>query len=238
MKKSHIDKDLISIIAIFKRALPLKELPRTGWIMEGCTRTESDSIAAHSYCVALVSYLTAMKLEAKRDRGELSLKQSIRWDHVLAMAVLHDLAESVTGDMSTGFKRYISRLPDRGTLIEDLEQGFLRKLIGDELTGIVKEYDGMGTPEARIVKFADVLDAFGFAEERMKRRFETYLSISRSKLNKPCPVGTSDRAEDAEKVGKLLAKWLEQAIKCWRDVPPALSEGGYVLANPSSGEFS
>ncbi|KAA3662231.1 MAG: HD domain-containing protein [Calditrichaeota bacterium] len=231
MTENQIDNELKSILALYKRALPLKELPRIGWIMEGCTRSESDSIAAHSYSVALVSYLTAKRLDEKREKGELILNKPIRWDHVLAMAVLHDLAESVTGDMATGFKQYVSSRPEYATLIEDLEHGFLKKLVGDDLTKIVEEYDSMSTPEARIVKFADVLDAFGFAEERMKRRFETYLDNSRNKLAKPCPINNNAKAEDAEKVGELLAEWLEQAIEYWHDIPPLLSKGGYVLGD-------
>ena len=109
-----MEKELDTIIRLYKRALPLKELPRTGWIMEGSTRSESDSVAAHSYSVALLSYLTAKQLGNKF--GE------IKWDRVLAMAVFHDLSESVTGELATGFKRRIAQTPGRESLIDDLEE--------------------------------------------------------------------------------------------------------------------
>jgi len=87
-----MDNSLLTLVRLLKRALPLKELPRTGWIMEGATRSDSDSVAAHSYCVALASYLT------DRELNRVQTFAPIRWERVLAMATLHDLAESVTGD--------------------------------------------------------------------------------------------------------------------------------------------
>ncbi len=58
-----MDKELKSIISLYKTVISLKELPRQGWIMEGASRNEADSVAAHSYFVAIVSYLTAKSLE-------------------------------------------------------------------------------------------------------------------------------------------------------------------------------
>jgi hypothetical protein len=37
----------LAIFQLFKRAIALKELPRTGAIMEGATRAEADTIAVH-----------------------------------------------------------------------------------------------------------------------------------------------------------------------------------------------
>ena len=68
---------------------PLSELPRTGWVLSGVTAPES--VAAHSYGVALC----AMGIvDALREAGE-----NIDGEAVLRLALLHDAAEVVTGDI-------------------------------------------------------------------------------------------------------------------------------------------
>jgi 5'-deoxynucleotidase YfbR-like HD superfamily hydrolase len=207
-----MDNSLLTIVRLLKRALPLKELPRTGWIMEGATRSDSDSVAAHSYCVALVSYLTA------RELNQVQGFSPIRWERVLAMATLHDLAESVTGELATGFKRRIAATPGRQTLIDDLEHEVLAYLLqdlqgGEELTELLREFDLCQTKEAKIVKFADVVDAFAHAKVRLKRTFDRYLDLSEKKLESESPDRDSG-------VGNHLAGWLRQLRQEWDDVSP------------------
>lgn len=203
---------LLTIVCLLKRALPLKELPRTGWIMEGASRSDSDSVAAHSYCVALVSYLTARELNQDQSFAP------IRWERVLAMATLHDLAESVTGELATGFKLRIAATPGRETLVDDLEHEVVDYLFqdlqgGDELTQMLLEFDTCQTKEAKIVKFADIVDAFAHAKERLNRTFDRYLDISERKLRKGSPENDSG-------IGNHLADWLSQLRKEWDNVSP------------------
>ena len=99
------------------------------------------------------------------------------------MATLHDLAESVTGELATGFKRRIAATPGRETLVDDLEHEVLAYLLqdlqgGDELTELLREFDVCQTKEAKIVSFADIVDAFAHAKVRLKRTFDHYLDLS------------------------------------------------------------
>jgi len=178
--------------------------------MEGAPRAESDSVAAHSYFVALLSYLTALQLS--RDFPE------IQWQRVLAMGVLHDLSESITGEFESEFKRRIGATPGWETLIDDLEDKVARFLLedlegGKDLTALVREFAVCQTKEAKIVKFADILDAFAHAKVHLGKTFDKYLSVSRQKLEKDSPVG--DRG-----VGNLLAEWLDAIVSDWDDIVP------------------
>ncbi|MBK9474633.1 MAG: HD domain-containing protein [bacterium] len=67
----------------------LKTTPRTGWFQRGVPSPES--VADHSHGVALISLALLGSVPDKLDRAK-----------VLAMAIAHDLAESVTGDLSLG----------------------------------------------------------------------------------------------------------------------------------------
>jgi putative hydrolases of HD superfamily len=121
-------------------ALGLKELPRTGWLRADVR--EPESVAAHSWGVAwLVLALSPPEI----DRGR-----------ALAMAVLHDLAEVRTGDIT----------PHDGVSAEDKshrEQTAFEALTapfgrGDEMRELWREYETAVTREARFVRACDKLD--------------------------------------------------------------------------------
>jgi len=68
---------------------PLASLPRTGWRLRGIVPCES--IAEHSYGVAVVAMLLVDELRA---RGE-----TVDGELVLRIALLHDVGEVKTGDI-------------------------------------------------------------------------------------------------------------------------------------------
>lgn len=65
----------------------LKAIPRTGWLHRGVPPDEAESVADHSFRTALLAWLAATA-EPALDR-----------DRILKLALLHDLAEAVTGDL-------------------------------------------------------------------------------------------------------------------------------------------
>jgi putative hydrolases of HD superfamily len=81
---------LSDIPSFWERAARLKGVERKGWKKLHLRRTES--VADHSFAVALISLF-----EAER-RG---------WDttRVLILALIHDLEESITGDLTPADKR-------------------------------------------------------------------------------------------------------------------------------------
>ena len=76
-----------TLIALGMAAQRLKRVPRTGWLLRGVPHGEGESVAAHSHGMALVALALAETLPQPLDRGRL-----------LAMCLLHDLAEAILGD--------------------------------------------------------------------------------------------------------------------------------------------
>ncbi|MFH1841790.1 MAG: HD family hydrolase [bacterium] len=123
----------------------LKTTPRTGWAQRGVPSPES--VADHSHGVALTALLLADLVDEDMDR-----------EKVLSLAVLHDLAESVTGDLSLG----VSRLLPAGAK-NTAERGALEELLSglscaDRWTDLWTEFEEQASPEARLVRDADRLD--------------------------------------------------------------------------------
>jgi putative hydrolases of HD superfamily len=74
-------------------------------------------------------------------------------EKVLKMALLHDLAESRTGDVDYLARQYTQRNEELG--LADMVAG---TVFQNELVELMKEYEAHNTLEARIVKDADMLD--------------------------------------------------------------------------------
>jgi putative hydrolase of HD superfamily len=69
----------------------VKHLPRKGWVERGLPAGSVESVGSHSFGTALLALVLA---EAK------VLPAGIQLDRLLAVALLHDITESVTGDMT------------------------------------------------------------------------------------------------------------------------------------------
>lgn len=118
----------------------LASLPRTGWLLRGVTDVES--IAEHSYGVAVVA---AMLVDDLRARGT-----TVDGEKVLRMALLHDAAEVLTGDIpmpakSDAFKAALSAQED----------ALLARVLAKDDHALWHEAESGGSLEARVVKAAD-----------------------------------------------------------------------------------
>lgn len=116
---------------------PLKSLPRTGWVRAGVP--DPETVAAHTWGVsALVLLLATPEVDLGR---------------ALAMAVLHDLAELRTGDIT----------PHDGVSPSEKhrrEARAMADLLPDrpDLVSLWEEYEARQSPEARLVQACDKLD--------------------------------------------------------------------------------
>lgn len=120
----------------------LKRIPRKGWVESGVRRPES--VADHSYSLAVLAMA-----EAER-RGLDSFK-------AVVMALLHDVPESYTGDLTPRVK---SKIPAK--LLETVEISILHQLFGElggkqaeNVVNVYKEYLKRSSPEARLVRLLD-----------------------------------------------------------------------------------
>ncbi len=89
----------------------LKEVPRTGWLDRGIRIEETESVADHSFGVALLAWLLAPD---ELDRAR-----------VVELALLHDLAESAVGD-ATPYDRETLQTLDPDTRRNWLNQRHIR----------------------------------------------------------------------------------------------------------------
>jgi putative hydrolase of HD superfamily len=173
----------------------LKEVPRTGWLDRGISPEETESVADHSFGVAMLAWLLAPD---ELDRAR-----------VVELALLHDLAESAVGD-ATPYDRDTLQTLDPDTRRNWLNQRHTRS---DEQrvakqareTAAIEslaaslpqgrrvqmlsrwsELSDRATPEAKFVKEMDILETWlqsrRYAERHPDAPMESFELEARSLL--------------------------------------------------------
>lgn len=126
------------------RALQLKDEPRRGWLRAGVHRPES--VADHSWGVALLA-LAIAETRPDLDRARL-----------LELAIAHDLAEAVVGDLVPGeYKDKGEKTARERRGLEDLVDTLPLALRG-RLLARFEELASDASPEARLVHELDKLE--------------------------------------------------------------------------------
>jgi len=144
---SHID--------FLRLALALKKIKRRGWIQHDIPSTRVESVADHSFGVALCALACA---DARADDEPFDRSRAI------AMALVHDLAEVVVGDItprdgvSDGEKHERER--EAFAALSDALGGD----VGRELEDLFLEYEQGTSAEAKFVKDMDKLEMILQAE--------------------------------------------------------------------------
>jgi putative hydrolase of HD superfamily len=135
------------LLEILLHGNQLKRTTRTGWAQRGVPSPEN--VAAHSYGVVYTALLLAELVETPLDLAA-----------VLAMAILHDLPESLTTDIPPAVWRLMP--PGAKVTAEQsaLEQIFDDAPFGPRLTAWWEELRRNETAEARLVHDADKLDQY------------------------------------------------------------------------------
>lgn len=113
----------------------LKDVVRSGYAFLGSGR---ESIAEHSYMTVFICFVMA------------KLNPDVDSEKMLAMALVHDIAEARTGDFNYVEKKY-------STVDEACAISHLIKQIpfGKDIQCLVEEFNSGRTKEARLVKDAD-----------------------------------------------------------------------------------
>jgi putative hydrolase of HD superfamily len=155
----------------------LKDLKRTGWLDRGVPAEAAESVADHTYRTTLLAWLAAAT--------DLALDR----DRILKLALIHDLAEAITGDPApyrpdelpperdraarqAFFRVRHLRTPENAAAKREAERAAIADMLGPlppalraELRELWDEYERQASPEARFVKEADRLEAFLQARE-------------------------------------------------------------------------
>jgi putative hydrolase of HD superfamily len=160
------------LLELFRTLQNLKRIKRTGWLDRGIPHDETESVADHSLMTALIAWTIAL------DDPELDA------DRVLKLAVVHDLAEAIVGDippyapeeipdrndieaLRTFFSVRRVASPEAQAEKHHAEQEAARQIFGHlpdsirgEIRSLWEEYEHRSTQEARFVKDVDRLEAF------------------------------------------------------------------------------
>lgn len=149
----------------------LKSVTRVGWLDRGVPAPDAESVADHSYRVAMIVWLASAEA-AGLDR-----------DRMIKLALLHDLAESLTGDTTPYDPAMLEDLDadsrraalnqrqkisvDRKEAKRQAEKEAIAGLIADlapilhdEIASLWQELEQHETPESRFVKEIDILETY------------------------------------------------------------------------------
>ena len=155
----------------FQKVLELKNVPRRGW-KEKLEIINPESVADHSYSTTIMSMI-------------LSDLEGLNTEKIIRMALLHDLAESVTGDI----------IPDDMTKHEKInkENLAMKQILKNLPSNIAKpyfeiwnEYQKKSTHEAILLHDIDKL------EMAFQAKFYQNEGISKEKLQQFFNVAMED----------------------------------------------
>jgi putative hydrolase of HD superfamily len=152
------DQRITALYDLQSRLMSLKLLPRTGWLQRGMRNVES--IAEHTFAVAALALLVGDQ-QPGIDRGRL-----------LAIALLHDIAESLIGDLPASARRLFGAAAKREAERRAMIELFAGLPQAEEYLELWDEYCAGGSKEARLVKALDHLEmlAQALAYERAGSR--------------------------------------------------------------------
>ncbi len=204
---------LAGLARFLHRVGRLKTVPRTGWLDRGLPAAAVESVADHSFRTALLAWFAA------RAAADPALDP----DRVLKLALVHDLAEALTGDLPpydpaavpapadpTARRAFLDgrhrRDPARAAAKRAAEDAAIADLGADlppllaaELDALWAELGAAASPEARFVKQADKLETFLQSRE--------YLAAD------PAPPMASFAAEVAETIADPTLAALRDAFQ-------------------------
>jgi putative hydrolase of HD superfamily len=116
----------------------LKKTPRSGYQFLG---TGNESVADHTFRVAVIAYLLA------KEDPEADVQRAV------LMGLFHDFHEARTGDHNYVNKRYVTVNEEKA--VNDLAH---KISAGGEISALIREFNSRQTLEARLVQDADQLD--------------------------------------------------------------------------------
>jgi putative hydrolase of HD superfamily len=123
----------------------LKQLYRQGWLRRGVPRERCESVAEHSFGVALLALWLAQADFPQLDAGK-----------VLRMALLHDFGEIYAGDIIPGDNLPVQEKREREAQSVEKVLGKLPE--GETYVALWREFELGDSPEARFVRQVDRLE--------------------------------------------------------------------------------
>ncbi|NHJ49726.1 MAG: HD domain-containing protein [Asgard group archaeon] len=168
------------MVEFFQNTIRLKRMLRNGWVSSGVPPSAVESVADHSFMVAIISLILALADQEKNTKVDI--------EKVLIMALLHDLSESVTQDINRCVKKFSPDSYDN--FKSDLDKNatsflleFLPTKQAEYLSDIHQEFVKRESKEAIIVHNADRLETLmqlqqyreiGLSKQMFSAFFDTF----------------------------------------------------------------
>ena len=159
----------------FQKVLELKNVPRQGW--KGKLEINNpESVAEHSYSTAVISMI-------------LSDLEGLNTEKIIRMALLHDLAESITGDIIPDYITKDEKINKESLAMKQILKNLPDK-IAEPYFAIWNEYQKNSSKEAKLLHDIDKLEmAFqakfyqetGISKEKLQTFFNTAMNEIRNK---------------------------------------------------------
>lgn len=148
-KKNEYKKFIKNDIATFAKDIDvLRHLIR----YQNCTRLINESVAEHSYYVAIF----VLKL---REYYDFDLEKALK------MALIHDIPESKISDVPHNIKMANPKLMDA---LEEAEANVTKEMLSNEAATMLDEFNTGSTAEGRVCQLADVLSVVLYADDEIK----------------------------------------------------------------------
>ncbi len=147
-KNKHTEEFLLSkshpVINLFFKFAQLKNLYRQGWLKRGVSKLDCETVAEHSFGVALLGYVIAGE-HASLDR-----------DYIMKLGLIHDIGEVYAGDITP--KDNISAEDKTQKEYDGIRKVFSGFPNPDNYVSLWKEFENQTSPEAKFVKEVDRLE--------------------------------------------------------------------------------
>ena len=149
--KASLPLDLLSevnsasIVKIYFEFNHLKQLYRQGWLLRGVPIERCESVAEHSFGVALLSLFLADSYFPQFDKAK-----------IISMALIHDFGEIYAGDITPSDNVQASEKQDLER--QSVVKVFQKLANGSTYIELWEEYERGESPEARFVRQIDRLE--------------------------------------------------------------------------------
>ena len=181
-------QDVLPIIEAYFEFVHLKQLYRQGWLRHGISTERCESVAEHSFAVALLVLFLADAHFPHLDR-----------DKALRMALLHDFGEIYAGDF----------VPADGLSVQEkhrLEKNSIVQVLtklpnGPTYVALWEEFERGGSAEAQLVRQVDRLEMAlqaGVYEHQGLADLAEFFDTAAASLDAPVLQGILDRLRDLQ----------------------------------------
>ncbi|XP_056620652.1 HD domain-containing protein 2 [Triplophysa dalaica] len=189
-----------NMLQFMKLVGQLKRIPRTGWVYRNVKQPES--VSDHMYRMSMMA-LTIQDVSVNKER-------------IIKMALVHDLAESIVGDIAPADN--ISKEEKHRREKEAMEHisGLLEDGLRKEVYELWEEYENQTSSEAKLVKELDqlemILQAHEYEElEGKPGRLQEFFTSTEGRFHHPEVVGLLTSLNE-ERARHIAAKGRKDAV--------------------------